>query len=523
MRSAPENGIILLVDDEPTSLFMLRVLVERAQLPCLVARNGEEAIATLSARSPSAFDAVLTDFLMPGISGIELVERIRDLDPSLATLIITSDSERETLSSSFRSGAVDFIEKPVSRQSLLAALVRATAHTRQQRHLRSAAGRLAAVTAIQDRLAPRLAAPGAITTALDCELATRICPIHEAGGDFVSAVRTDEGTVHLVLGDVSGHGLLEGFIASYFQGFVKGMQTLGAAPDRIADACNRFLLNEWAPSPGDLMPSSLSAVFLSLDLRQPCLSVYNYGCPPVHWVHPSGRLHTLSAQSTPLGWFDTLTAGHDRLVPPDFGCCYIWSDGLDDQAREVGVSPVAFCARLLLAPPHLASEALGDLQAHDDILVARLRWFPAGAPSEAWLPLFFAEIPGSGASSIDELQERFERELAYALSRPAETLTTVSLCMREAVLNALLHGCGGRADLAAHLSARFLPDLDRIEVRVSDPGPGFTPAAPSGDIDFGNGEAHISLGINVMRKLSRCVRHERGGADCILEFDLPHL
>ena len=167
------------------------------------ARNGEEAIDYILGASPAKYEAVITDYVMPGINGITLLERIQQIDPSLATIIATSDAERNTVSSSLKKGAVDFLEKPISRTGLLAAIVRATNHTRRQRHLIGAENRLAAVASIQKRLAPRLVAANAQERTLDCELTTRACPINEAGGDFVTALRSETGAVEVVLGDVT--------------------------------------------------------------------------------------------------------------------------------------------------------------------------------------------------------------------------------------------------------------------------------------------------------------------------------
>ncbi|HRE06096.1 MAG TPA: response regulator [Opitutaceae bacterium] len=521
MRPTPQHGTILLVDDDPTSLMVLRVLVEQAKLPVQTARNGEEAIDYILGASPAKYEAVITDYLMPGINGITLLERIQQIDPSLATIIATSDAERNTVSSSLKMGAVDFLEKPISRTGLLAAIVRATNHTRRQRHLIGAENRLAAVASIQKRLAPRLVAANAQERTLDCELTTRACPINEAGGDFVTALRSDAGTVEVVLGDVSGHGVIEGFIAAYFQGMVKGMQTLGASPDQIALACNRFLLREWAQSGPDHLPSSLCAVFVTLDLNRSELTVLNYGCPAIRIFDRSGRSQLLAKQSSPLGWFEDLAPGMNRIAVSPHSCCYLWSDGLGDHARQVGVTPLALATRLLLSKPEQASSLFAAEGVRDDVLLARLRWFPSGTSEEDALPVFFEELRGNELPSIDALQGRLERDLTYALSQSAGTLHSLLLCVREAVINALLHGCEGRPDKTAELRVHYVAKARRVDVAVVDSGRGFTPPPRIDVPDLSGPGTHISLGCQLIYRLCPQVRYADGGTACHLSFELP--
>jgi len=521
MSPSLQTGIILLVDDDPTSLTILRQIVAQARLPMETARSGDEAIERILSNSPAAYEAILTDYQMPGISGLELVERIRRIDSTLATILITSDSDRETLSSSLRMGVLDFLEKPVSRTAGLDSIVRATAHTRQQRRLHQAQDRLSAVAAIQSRLAPRLLAESHSTAGLSSELTIRMCSVHEAGGDFVTASRCDtRGTVQLVLGDVSGHGLLESFIASYFQGMVKGMQLFGSAPDAIAVACNQFLLHEWTQSDPDQLPSSLSAVFATLDVTAKELSFFNYGCPAVLVFDPAGRPTQLAKRSTPLGWFDELAPGINRLPLTSHGSCYLASDGLNDHARQMDVGQLALAARLLLTPPEKVANTCAQEAVRDDILVARLRWSTAGETCDDRLTVFFEEFHGSDTESIDRLQSRLTRNLALALPIPEESLHRVGLCTREAALNAMNHGCLKRHDLTGEVLACYLPAQRRLELTISDPGQGFTPPPADTEADVTQGDGHISLGLQLMRKLCSELRYARGGTECTLCFDL---
>ncbi len=81
------------------------------------------------------FDCVITDYRMPGNTGLDLLRWIQAEDPALATIIVTAEGEKELVAASFRNGAVDFLEKPVALQDLQAAVARAVERTERQRHL----------------------------------------------------------------------------------------------------------------------------------------------------------------------------------------------------------------------------------------------------------------------------------------------------------------------------------------------------------------------------------------------------
>ena len=524
MLSAPAQGRVLLVDDDPTTLMLLRTILSRGGLAVETATDGAKALDRLRQLTSSDFDVVLTDYRMPVLDGLQLLEQIRLLDPTLATIINTSDSERTTLSASLKGGVCDFLEKPCAPKVILAAVERAVSLTRRQRSLESAERSLADVAAIQQRLAPSLHDRTGLPGQLDCELTTRNCPIHEAGGDFVSVFRSDPGSVQLVLGDVSGHGVLEGFIAAYFQGMVKGMQTVGVPPMRIAEACNRFLLVEWSGGELSHLPSSLSTVFVSIDLARRELQVLNCGCPAIHLHLPGQPPVALAGRSSPLGWFETLTPGIATVPLPARGSCCLWSDGLLDQAKQLNVTPHAIAARLLLTSVEDFPGLRRATRVTDDILVARLRWFPSDqARADDELPIFHEALPGDSGPEIDAFQERFARNLVHALpDLPAECLSAILLCAREALINALNHGCAGLREAVAQITAIFRPRERLVEVTVSDPGPGrpLVAAAPAGLPDLLAGTGHISLGLQVIHSLSTATREARNGAELTMEFAL---
>ncbi len=116
------TGRILFIDDDragrEVALFNLRKAGYRVE----IASDGTEG---LSVFSPEKFDLVITDVKMPGISGIEVLRRIRKASPDIPVLVITAFGNVETAVEAMKEGAYDFIGKPFHRDQLLMAVEKA--------------------------------------------------------------------------------------------------------------------------------------------------------------------------------------------------------------------------------------------------------------------------------------------------------------------------------------------------------------------------------------------------------------
>jgi two-component system response regulator PilR (NtrC family) len=100
---------ILVVDDELSMREFLSILLEREGYDVSVAGSAEEALKLMEL---SLFDLVLSDVNMPGLSGIELLSRIKQLSPETGVLMITAFSAAEQAVEAMKLGAYDYIAKP---------------------------------------------------------------------------------------------------------------------------------------------------------------------------------------------------------------------------------------------------------------------------------------------------------------------------------------------------------------------------------------------------------------------------
>jgi len=117
------NGVakVLVVDDEPVNRLVLKNHLAVGGYPSIEAKNGKEALAILK-KGEAAFDIVLLDVMMPGMSGYEVCEEIRKkyLPSELPVVLLTAKNRVRDLVAGFNVGANDYLTKPFSKNELLA-------------------------------------------------------------------------------------------------------------------------------------------------------------------------------------------------------------------------------------------------------------------------------------------------------------------------------------------------------------------------------------------------------------------
>jgi two-component system, OmpR family, phosphate regulon sensor histidine kinase PhoR len=125
---------ILIVDDDPALLDALPQALW-LRMEGLQIDTCESAPAALEKIAETDYDAIVTDIKMPGMDGLALLKEIKNLRPSTPALLITGHGERELTVEALRGGAYDFIQKPIERDYLVAALQRAFEQRRLAREV----------------------------------------------------------------------------------------------------------------------------------------------------------------------------------------------------------------------------------------------------------------------------------------------------------------------------------------------------------------------------------------------------
>jgi len=112
-----ESVRILLVDDETGILDSLRILFRGEGYEVLTALGGAEALEILSNDKP---DLVVTDIRMPGVSGLEVLARSREMDPEIPVILMTAQASLQSAVRAVNEGAYYYLQKPFANDDLLA-------------------------------------------------------------------------------------------------------------------------------------------------------------------------------------------------------------------------------------------------------------------------------------------------------------------------------------------------------------------------------------------------------------------
>jgi DNA-binding NtrC family response regulator len=114
MSSRPALSL-LIIDDHPGSLEMLSSALAQPDLEILTASDPEEGVELVHTRRPQI---VLTDLIMPGMTGMEVLDRVMEFDPATEVILMTAHYSTESAVEAIKKGASDYLNKPVSIAAL---------------------------------------------------------------------------------------------------------------------------------------------------------------------------------------------------------------------------------------------------------------------------------------------------------------------------------------------------------------------------------------------------------------------
>ena len=113
---SPDAPCVLIVDDEPANVLSLEKIFAREGMRTLTADGARTAIELLRRHR---VQVVLTDLMMPGTTGLELLRAVKEVSPDTEVVLMTAYATVETAVSAMREGAYDFVEKPLRRVQIV--------------------------------------------------------------------------------------------------------------------------------------------------------------------------------------------------------------------------------------------------------------------------------------------------------------------------------------------------------------------------------------------------------------------
>jgi len=125
---------ILVVDDDESLRRITQLQLEEAGYSATTAANGDEALRSIEENAPAL---VITDLKMPGVSGLDLLKKVREQYPRTTVVMVTAFGTVQTAVAAMKAGAYDYITKPIDYEELMLVVNRAVEHRQLVEEVRS--------------------------------------------------------------------------------------------------------------------------------------------------------------------------------------------------------------------------------------------------------------------------------------------------------------------------------------------------------------------------------------------------
>ncbi len=237
---------LLLVEDDPGDALLVESLLAGVAPNVDVTRVERLQEAAEMLASPPGIDCVLLDLDLPDAMGLEAVERLRAATPDAAIVVLTGHDDEQRGVDALSRGAEDYLVKghvdgPLLARAIRYAIERCRAD-RSQRELIEAR-----LHARENARLERGLLPQALLRDPRVALSTTYRPGRRRsllGGDFYDAVELDDGTLHVLIGDVSGHGPDEAALGACLRVAWRTLMLAQAPPDAALALLQEVLVHE---------------------------------------------------------------------------------------------------------------------------------------------------------------------------------------------------------------------------------------------------------------------------------------
>ena len=388
--SAPLD--VLVVDDSRAQRTILAVQLARWGYQVTEAASGEEALALCAARP---FDIVLSDWMMPGMSGLELCHAFRTLPTEGYGyfILLTSKTGKEEVADGLDCGADDFLSKPVSASELRARLRAGERILGMHRELveknRLIGATLEELRKLYDSLDRDLIEARKLQQMLvrDHErifaggrASILLRPSGHVGGDLVGSFAVEPQRIAMYSVDVSGHGVASAMMTARLAGLLSGASpeqnialTAGPArssgawpPELVAARLNRMMFEDLQ------VDQYFTMAYAEVNLVTGMVWLVQAGHPHPLVLRKGGAVEFVGTGGLPIGLIEG--AQYERilvqLAPGDR--LFLLSDGVtecpDQNGRELGESGLrAILERIgSLDSAKLLEGLLWELSLHTD-------------------------------------------------------------------------------------------------------------------------------------------------------------
>ena len=403
---------ILVADDTDTDRMILESIVKKEGHQVVSAKDGVEAVEQFRQHQP---DVILLDALMPNLDGFGAAKQIKELagEDLVPIIFLTSLTDTESLVKCLEAGGDDFLQKPYNRV-ILQAKIKAFNRMRelhstmivQRDQIAQHNAHLIQEQNVAKQVFDNIAHSGCLDAT---NVKHYLSPMAVFNGDVLVAALRPSGSMMVLLGDFTGHGLPAAIGAMPLASAFYGMCQKGFALTDILREINQKLKS--------ILPVGVfcCAAIMEFNFREQTVTAWNGGLPDCYLYRgKNGQVDRIKSGHLPLGVLDNIqfkvNCQHFEM---DYGDkVYMWSDGIHEARNIQGdmFGEDRLLAQFTQAPDkkqifdgiiNSVQSFIGEEDADDDLSLVEITMVTAEQVQSASMPTFNSNGPGLMEWSLD--------------------------------------------------------------------------------------------------------------------------
>ncbi|HFI2421917.1 response regulator [Bacillus cereus] len=300
---------ILIVDDNPVNIFVIKKILKQAGYQDLVSLNSAQELFEYihfgkDSSRHNEIDLILLDIMMPEIDGLEVCRRLQKEEKfkDIPIIFVTALEDANKLAEALDMGAMDYITKPINKVELLARMRVALRlkselnwHKEQEENLRN---ELDLATQVQRNL---LSSP---LREEHIKIEASYLPSFKLAGDMYYWYKIDENRYGIILLDVMGHGVSASLVCMFISSVLRETIKCLIDPELVMKDLNKYMTllhNE-----NDNIPYYFTAIYLVVDTEKRTIEYVNAGHPSGYVLVDETNVVELNRGSCAVGFFDEI-------------------------------------------------------------------------------------------------------------------------------------------------------------------------------------------------------------------------
>ena len=359
---------VLIVDDNPLNLMLLKATLIKAGYHILMAKNGAEARSMAATTLP---DLILLDIMMPGEDGFEVMRKLKKNSKTVTIPIIflSALDDLKTKIDGFGLGAVDYITKPFQVPEVLA---------RVKLHLKLSIATNSLIASQAQKLRQLESAQQSILVSPDeipkAKFVVFYNSLQEAGGDIYDVLQIAKDIFGYFVGDVSGHDIS----TSYLTASVKALLRQNCQP--VYEPRESMMILNKVLREISFNGKYMTACYGRLNRKQKKVVLVNAGHPPALYLPVDKESELIELEGDIIGMFEDVLFDCKEIEVQNGDRFFLFTDGLIESSGDgmvwtnglqclLEASDLIRNCSISESVERLKDVIMGDIVPEDDVVV----------------------------------------------------------------------------------------------------------------------------------------------------------